>query len=354
MKSQVTLFLGIFSIMALSNAIVPVLPAFSGQSSWTGAIYSAYFLGAVISTLPSGILSDRYGRILLIQIGLLITVASGVLLSQILDPVPAVTLRLIEGIGAGLFVAPAMSCINSRELHGKLSGYFLALLNAGLVLGLVGAGLLATRLQDPKAGVILFTALSVVPAVFSLLTREPKIPSAGHDAAALLSLMVEYRGLWYATMILIGITGVVTSLFPKFSGATADYTGLWIAGMSIATIGAVLVVSRFPFHDILAIRISAVLMAAGTLLSFFSPTGLLILGTTAGIVMIAQMDRLSHLRQHQGIAMGLFSTMSYLGMALLPFLAGLVADLSGFFVAFCVTAVSALTVLVAARNAPGS
>ena len=56
MRTEVTLFFGIFTVMALSNAIVPVLPSFSNTSSWQGAIYSAYFLGAVLSTLPSGIL----------------------------------------------------------------------------------------------------------------------------------------------------------------------------------------------------------------------------------------------------------------------------------------------------------
>jgi fucose permease len=44
--------------------------------------------------------------------------------------------------------------------------------------------------------------------------------------------------------------------------------------------------------------------------------------------------------------MGLFTTMSYIGMALLPFIAGMVADTAGFFAAFCVTALAALMVAV--------
>jgi hypothetical protein len=46
MKPWFTLYFGIFSMMALSNAIVPVLPAYAGSSSLQGAIYAAYFLGA--------------------------------------------------------------------------------------------------------------------------------------------------------------------------------------------------------------------------------------------------------------------------------------------------------------------
>ena len=49
-------------------------------------------------------------------------------------------------------------------------------------------------------------------------------------------------------------------------------------------------------------------------------------------------------------SMGLFTTMSYVGMALLPFIAGIVADVAGFFVAFCVTALAAVTVAVVVRE----
>lgn len=350
MRSHITLFSGVFSIMALSNAIVPVLPAFASESSWSGAIYGAYFLGACISTLPAGFLGDRYGRLSLMKIGLVVTVLTAAILCMTTAAVPALVARFLEGIGAGLFVAPALSMVNAEENHERLSGYFMALMNAGLVLGLIIAGELAKIFNDPAAGILFFTALTVIPAVSGLLAREPHapapVPATGRDLGAVLALVREYRGIWYSTAVLIGITGVVTSLYPKFSGASSEILGLWIAGMSVATILAVLVISRFPFDEILAIRLSAILMVAGVMVSFFSPAGFLVLGFLAGVVMIAQMAFLARVREHQGIAMGLFSTMSYLGMALLPFIAGLVADWAGFFVAFCVMAVVAGTVAI--------
>ena len=66
--------------------------------------------------------------------------------------------------------------------------------------------------------------------------------------------------------------------------------------------------------------------------------------------MIAQMAFLARVHDHQGIAMGLFTTMSYIGMALLPFIAGIVADMAGFFIAFCVTAFLAITVVGVVRG----
>ena len=333
--------------MALSNAIVPVLTTFASESSWEGAIYAAYFLGAFVSTLPSGILSDRYGRLPLMRIGLALTVASGIVLFSSGDAVTALVARFVEGIGAGLFVSPALSRINREADHEKMSGYFMALMNAGFVLGLIVTGVLAVWLDQPAAGILLFTMLAIVPAAASMIAREPRIlPSAGQDGAAFFLLVKEYRWIWYSSIVLVGITGVVTSLYPKYCGREPEIVGLWIAGMSVATILAVLLISRFSFDDILVIRVSAIAMAAGVIIMLFSPIGFLVIGFLAGLVMIAQMGFLSRIREHQGIAMGLFSTMSYLGMALLPFLAGLVAEGPGFFIAFCVTAIVAGTVAV--------
>jgi MFS family permease len=345
MRSRITLFLGIFSIMALSNAIVPVLPSYASGSSWSGAIYSAYFLGAFLSTMPGGFLSDRYGRIVLMRIGLAITVISGLCLCWTTATIPALGARLIEGIGAGLFVAPAMSYINAGEDHERMSGYLLALLNAGLVLGLVIAGLLASWSGEPAAGILLFSALAVLPAATSIILREPRsLPVTPPALRVFRTFVRDYRWLWYSSVVLVGITGVVTSLYPKFSGASTEILGIWIAGMSVATIVAVLIVSRFPFDEYRAIRIASVLMMIAVMISFMFPAGFLVIGLLAGIVMIAQMDILARLPDHQGTAMGLFSMTSYLGMALLPFLAGLVADNFGFFIAFCATALAAVTV----------
>ncbi|MDD5142488.1 MFS transporter [Methanoregula sp.] len=344
MRETVTLFFGVFSVMALSNAIVPVLPAFSDSPSWTGAIYAAYFLGAFISTLPAGILSDRFGPTALMRTGLALTVAGGVVL--LLSGSAPVTLagRFAEGIGAGLFIAPAMAAVNRRTDHEKMSGYFLALLNAGLVFGLIAAGVLSTRSGLPAAGLLLFTALSVIPLIAGLVSRERPLPPSGQDLGVSWSILLEFRWVLYSSVVLIGATGVATALFPDHSALPADTAGFWIAGMSIATIVSVLLISRFPLNETRMIQFSSILMACGMLLLAWSPAGLLVLGAVAGLVMIAQMSLLAEVREHQGIAMGLFSTSSYLGMALLPFLAGIVADLSGIFAAFAVTAVFSCTV----------
>ncbi|MGB8219206.1 MAG: MFS transporter [Methanoregula sp.] len=339
--------LGIFAVMALSNAIVPVLPAFAGPSAWQGAIYAAYFFGAFLSTLPGGILADRHGSVPVIRVGLLMTVAAGILLFFTTTPVVVVIMRGCEGIGAGLFVAAALSYVNSRADHTRMSGYYMAMLNLGLVLGLIVAGLLAVRFAQPALGIGVFTLISLVVLGGSAVTGNRQIlPSKSGGTANISAFIRDNVWLWYSAVILVGITGVVSSLYPKFSHDAPDTLGLWIAGMSIATIVTVLAVTRIPFPPVPVIRWSALFMAAGVLITYVTPLGFIILGSLAGVVMIAQMAYLSGVSDHQGLLMGLFSTASYLGMAILPFLAGVIADTGGFLAAFVVTAILGGTVVV--------
>ncbi|MDD4126825.1 MAG: MFS transporter, partial [Methanomicrobium sp.] len=81
MKTKLTVFLGIFTVMALSNAIVPVLPFFADEMpAIQGVIFSAYFLGAFLTVLPAGVLSDKIGKMPLIKAGLIFTVFSGIIM----------------------------------------------------------------------------------------------------------------------------------------------------------------------------------------------------------------------------------------------------------------------------------
>ncbi|MFA7694210.1 MAG: MFS transporter [Methanoregula sp.] len=352
----VIICLGIFAVMGLSNAIVPVLPAFARESAWQGAIYAAYFFGAFISTLPGGVLADRHGTDPVIRAGLLMTVAAGVLLFFATAPVAVIILRGCEGIGAGLFVAAALSSINSRSDHVRMSGYYMAMLNLGLVIGLIAAGILAARFAGPVLGIGIFTFFALVALAGSAVTGSRQVSSGRRMDTAIVSAFIrDNLWLWYSAIVLVGITGVVSSLFPKFSGDSAETLGFWIAGMSIATIVTVLVVSRFPLPPVPVIRWSALFMAAGVLLTYISPLGFIVLGALAGVVMISQMAYLAGVPDHQGLLMGLFSTASYLGMAILPFVAGVIADADGFFAAFVITAILGGTVAVTTgccRNPP--
>lgn len=347
MRRYLPLFFGYFTVMALSNAIVPVLPAYSPDASAHGLIYAGYFLGAFFVTLPAGILTDRYGRMPFVRLGLVVSLASGMVLTAISDPMAVVAGRFLEGAGAGLFVAAAMAMVNADPGHVRLSGWLMASQNAGLVTGLAVAGWLAGFLGTPAAGIALFTLLLGIPALASLLVSEPAAPpgQAGSiGAEEILRTARHHRWLWYSTVVIIGLTGVVTALYPKHSGAGSGQLGIWMAMMGIATIIAVIASSRMAPEPVTAIRWGAILMAGGVALLFFSPAGFLVIGAVAGVVIISQMAFLAGTTGNQGTVMGLYSTFAYLGMALLPAAAGFCADGLGFPAAFVIAALAALSV----------
>jgi MFS family permease len=80
------------------------------------------------------------------------------------------------------------------------------------------------------------------------------------------------------------------------------------------------------------------------MLTLISPVSFILVGVVAGAVMIAELSFLAMAEERQGVVMGLFSTASYGGMSLLPFVAGTLAELTSFFWAFLVVALSAVFV----------
>ncbi len=310
MRSSIPLFFGIFVVMALSNAIVPVLPLYATGSALQGAVYSAYFLGALVITLPAGVLSDRYGRIPLIRSGLFLTFVSGIFLLVSTQPEVVIVSRFVEGVGGGCFVATAMAYVNSRDSHRKDSGILMAMMNAGLVSGLVLSGWLAVFFQNPSSGIMVFTAVSLIPAGLVWLDFRTEPTASQRSNTRIIPSVFDHIPIWYSSIVLIGITGVVASLYPQFSGMPPDLAGVWIAAMSVSTVAAVLLASRVPWHPVRVIRWSALFMSVGVGIAYFSPTGFIVLGFLAGLVMISLMEILSGQKEKQGILMGLFSTSS--------------------------------------------
>ena len=344
LHGRLTIYLGIFGVMALSNAIVPVLPAFGAGPALQGAIYSAYFLGAFLTVLPGGLLSDRLGKMPVIRAGLVITVASGLLILSTGDPLFILAARGLEGIGAGLFVAAGMSWMNSRPDHEHVSGEFMASLNLGLLIGLLGSGLIAGVVRSGRAGILAFTLFSVLPTVLVLLIGEdtPGRQGTGGRPARPAGMI----WLYISSVILVGSTGAVTALYPSYTGENPAPLGIVIASMNLATIFAVILASRLRLPPVRTLRAASLLLAGAIVLVAFSPAGFAIIGALLGFIMISQIAYLAGTGISQGEAMGAYNAASYAGMTFLPFFAGVIAGGAGFLPAFGVVAVLALSMAV--------
>jgi MFS family permease len=192
----------------------------------------------------------------------------------ITSPFPVLIIRFSEGIGAGCFVASAMSYVNTLADHERMSGYFMAMLNAGLVAGLITAGWLGGFFQQPALGIMFFSCCAIIPVVTGFFISESPVTAQKRGNFVLLPLVKEYRYLWYSSVILVGITGVVISLYPEFSGVSSHTVGIWIALMSVSTIIAVLIASRTSLPPVQTIRLCAVMMVFGVLISYYMTFGI--------------------------------------------------------------------------------
>jgi len=343
MRERLSVYLGIFGVMALSNAIVPVLPSFAAGPALQGSIYSAYFLGAFLTVIPAGLLSDRAGRIPVIRAGLLITVASGLIILAVRDPFLVLAGRGVEGIGAGLYVASAMAWMNSRPDHEHVSGEFMAALNLGLVAGLLGSGVISEALGSGRAGILAFTLISIIPSVlvFFVGDTSPKRGKNGGKTARATGAI----WLYLSAVILVGSTGAITALYPAYTGEDPSSLGIIIATMNIATMVSVIAASRLHLPPIRTIRIASLLLAWAVLMVPFTPAGFAVAGALLGFIMIAQLAFLAGTGLPQGEVMGSYNAASYAGMTLLPFVSGFIAERGGFLPAFafvvCLVAVMA-------------
>ncbi len=336
-SSRLTLYLGAFSTMALSNAVVPILPGITADVSAQGLLYAAYFLGAFLTVLPAGRLSDKTGRTPLIRIGLAGTFIVSVLLYLVYpDLWLSVLLRGLEGIFTGIFGAAALACVNSEPDHLRLSGIYIALLNIGMVAGLIITGFLTSL--HPYAGILLFGLLTGAAALLSLRFHDARFTPASLSLQKIIQVSAYHFWLWLGILLFTGATGIIISTYPALSGYSAGITGLLTAFMSLATAAAVFLASRCTFNNPLAIlRLAAVCLALTVPLVIYSPLGLILAGAVYGLINAAAMDYIATTTQPQGVMNGLFLLTQYGGMSLMPVIAGFLIPSLGYLPVFLLT-----------------
>lgn len=215
-------------LAALDQTIVATaLPNIAGElhglehMSW---VVSAYLLTSTASTPIYGKLSDLYGRRAMLQIAILIFLASSILCALSGSMTQLILARALQGIGGGGLLAMAHATIGevvSPRDRGRYQGYMGSVWATASVAGPVLGGLFVDHLSWRW---VFWINLPIGLAAFVIARQALKrliVPRIRHD--------IDYQG---ALLLVAGVSCAL--LVTSSGGVSLPWDSPWIAGLSVA------------------------------------------------------------------------------------------------------------------------
>jgi EmrB/QacA subfamily drug resistance transporter len=176
------------------------LHASQSQQQW---IVDAYAVALAAMLLPAGTLGDRYGRRILLLVGIGVFGVTAALSALVTSPAELIALRVLSGIGAALIMPSTLSTITSvfpAEDRARAVAVWSGFAGAGAVLGLVGSGALLEQFWWGSIFVVT-AALAVVAWVAAMIL----VPATSDTAAP----RVDIRG---SLLSILAIGGLVLGI----------------------------------------------------------------------------------------------------------------------------------------------
>ncbi len=145
------------------------------EQTWIVDLYSLVFAALLFT---SGAVSDRYGRKLLLQIGLVVFTAAGLYAGVVADTgLELIVMRGLMGLGGALVMPSTLSIINTTFPSGQRAGaiaIWTGVAGAGVGLGTVASGLLL-EFWSWRSAFLMSVAFGVLAVVANqVLTHESK------------------------------------------------------------------------------------------------------------------------------------------------------------------------------------
>ncbi len=343
-KERILIYSTVFLIMGLSNSVIPVLPEIASLGNTSSAtfeytlLFSGYFIGALLTMIPFGFLVDVYDKLKLILLAVLLTFTAGLILIFTNNIYMLILARFVEGFACGAFFPAAYSILSGLRHRIRYIGEFNFLLSAGLAFGVLSSGFLAS--WSIKGGIILFTIIAAIILYFNLLyvvqTSHKKVRVKRSipypDIKMILKNLFnkKYIRTWLITFLLFGITGVMLAFYPEYSKDTLSKPelGIAIALLYAASMLTNIILGRMDVNFRPMITTGIILGTCGVLLSIEFPyIGFTLLGIGSGMGMLGLPVAVSHMPFERGLAMGMFNTYIYAGLAFMPLIIGIFVDL---------------------------
>lgn len=352
---------------------IPVVPLFAASlgadSVQVGLINAAFMLMAGALSIPSGLISDRFGRRVPLLGGMLLLAVSSFLLQWSRTPLQMGAIYLLFGVGLSAFSPTLMSYVadvTPPHLMGQAYGWYTMAVYGGMTVGPAAGGFLGRALGlrqvFPVAGALILAmclfALFFLPAPAapSAASREFRLVPAFRALGVnrpFLACLVATLGTCFG----FGMFVTFMPLYIRSQGMHSGQVGLVFGAQALAN-----ALSRLPcgrLGDRLGDR--RVLVLAG--LAFFSLAlgafgvcrelvPLMVCAAFMGISMGLAFTAIGALiadsvpRELRGLAMGCYNTCVYAGMMLNAAIMGKVVQGAGFPDAFFATGAVGVTVLL--------
>ena len=356
-------------IMLGQGVIGPVLPLyakdFGVSATLVGASISVFGLARMLLNLPAGLLSDRFGRRLLLVGGPVITALGSFLSAGAGDIWQLLAFRFVAGAGSAMFMTGALilvTDISRPDNRGRMLGLYQGSLLLGVSVGPALGGLTA-ELAGLRAPFIVVGVLAAVCAVWALrampetyrVSTPPEragdgdgtIP-AGEGPFSFRSLFTNL-GFTLISMVTFSIfftrTGsrqtILALLGSERLGLSAGALGGIFAMMALLNLAAIgpsgAWADRFGRKRVI---VPSAFITAGALL-LFAVTGNLALFLVAAVLQgigtgLAGPAPAAYAADivpaaGRGASMGLYRTYSDVGFVIGPLLLGWIADATGSF-----------------------
>lgn len=333
--------------------VIPVLPTIMNELNINGAVVgymvSAFAIMQLISSPYAGRWTDKYGRKVMIVIGLLIFGISEFLFGLGTTVEVLFISRMLGGISAA-FIMPAVTAfiadITTNDTRPKALGYMSAAISTGFIIGPGLGGILAefnTRLPFYSAG---FLGILAAFLSFILLKEPERSTEQASTTNSKTGLRRIFAPMYFIAFVLIFVLSFglasfesLFSLFVdhKFGFTPKDIAIVITGGAIVGAVAQVLLFDRLAkrMGEINLIRYCLGISAVLVLLMTFVSTYFIILLTT--FILFTGFDLIrpaitSYLSKiagnEQGFVGGMNSTFTSIGNIFGPIVGGVLFDIN--------------------------
>ncbi|MEM2210555.1 MAG: MFS transporter [Nitrososphaerales archaeon] len=357
-KTRLRLFIlcsSVFLIMLGVGIITPILPlyaeSFNAPYFLVGFVISAFGLARLISDMPMGWLADKWGRKLIMQIGMILFATSALIAAYSINIYQLILSRFIQGVGAAMLTTSAMAYIGDIapiNERGKYMGFYQGSFFLGTATGPAIGGFLA-EIGGFRAPFITLSILAFIAIIFTQFTvyeclknnnEEKGYHTYFNEVIKMLrnkSLIVLYSVSVINFIMTAGIRNIAIPLFSvevihiskievgvilSIAALTSFITIIW-SGSALDKFG------RKPilvFGFVIAALSCYIFTHANTF--FFLILAALAFGFSSGMIQPSQatiMIDKSNLK-HRGLSVGLYRTFNDIGIIIGPILVGSLSD----------------------------